>query len=1044
MLAGPGAGKTRALVELYAGLVREGAPRSRILVLTFSTAAASEIARRVDSELTDSYDRAWISTFHSFCWRLLREHRPQPDRLLIGGFQEWAAMRRTLDEIDPQRLGPFAPERVRRSEAFAQDVLAFVALLKQNLEYPATFALRAETSGSPRMRALAAIYADYQAGLERGGLVDFRDLVAGAVDLLTLEPEAVSFDYVLVDEFQDVDPAQFRLLRSLAPPARRPRLVVVGDPDQSIYGFRGTVPRLLTHELLDVYRPATLELEVSHRCPPAVLEAAERLLAATQPQRPARALRSLQPPGPAITVAREGNSVDEAFFVAREIRRLIIEDGRRPSDFAVLLRSTTTLSAPFEEALRALDVPHEVRGLGALARNQSVRFLLTYLRALAEPDAPDTLERLLSSGLVGVEQRTVGRLRRHAIESGRPFPKVVRRLMYLLEEREEKGVSSPDPGEVPPQAAEGVAREPDYLQYLTPPEIESLRAALAAYDRLRRRADGLPLAALAYAILIETGMLRRLLKQGEGVADLRATVQGLTELEEVTARLTGKKPSLADLAPRLESLVARAVDDAEAASGTREAVQVLTVHQSKGLEFPIVFLAGFAHGVFPLAARPHPLLDTGDQRWLESSLTGFQPSWPRDESEQLAEEARLAYVGMTRARERLYLTYAAEYDDPAGPSPFLELAAPHAEERADTRAAGLARPQEALTEQEVEAVLALHRAAITAADQPGLAALGVDLAFVCSPDSGQPFQPQLTPPTEVAPGHFSATALNDYLKCPRLYWYNHHPGLAATPRSVEMERGSFLHEVLEEFHRRESEWRPLPVEAQRHWLEDALQVHLEEYLAGVEGVLERKAEEQEVRRILENYVRFATSAQPIRRLGTRATELKFTLDLDGAEIHGKIDRINDTGEGTCEVVDYKTGRGHGADRTYDAYFGPELHDVQLALYYLACREGTGPDGERIDLDPRWLSLWYPKDWVYNSMRQVLFAVGEPAPGVRDWVQKPLTEGDLARGREVVLTAVRRIREGDFRPTPRDVVGTCLSYFGCPHATICPRVGAPVE
>ena len=151
--------------------------------------------------------------------------------------------------------------------------------------------------------------------------------------------------------------------------------------------------------------------------------------------------------------------------------------------------------------------------------------------------------------------------------------------------------------------------------------------------------------------------------------------------------------------------MARAVDDAEAAPGTWEAVQVLTVHQSKGLEFPIVFLAGFAHGVFPLAARPHPLLDAGDQRWLEGSLTGFQPSWPRDESEQLAEEARLAYVGMTRARERLYLTYAAEYDDPAGPSPFLELAAPAADQLADTRAAGLARPEEALTEQEAEAVL---------------------------------------------------------------------------------------------------------------------------------------------------------------------------------------------------------------------------------------------------------------------------------------------------------------------------------------------------
>ncbi|MEP7105430.1 MAG: PD-(D/E)XK nuclease family protein, partial [Chloroflexota bacterium] len=637
-----------------------------------------------------------------------------------------------------------------------------------------------------------------------------------------------------------------------------------------------------------------------------------------------------------------------------------------------------------------------------------------------------------------------------------------RRPVYSPAKPDQGTGSSPLVREVPPAKpeAEGSAispeppirRDPDYVQYLSDPELDILHGALAAYHRLRARVDRLPLAALAYAVLIETGILRRLLaldleagERAEALADLRATTQGLAELETVTERLTGTRPTLADLGGRLESMVARAVDDAEAAPATRDAVQVLTVHQSKGLEFPVVFLAGFAHGVFPITARLHPLLDADDQRWLETRLAGFRPSWPRDQEEQLAEEARLAYVGMTRARDHLYLTYAAEYDHPAGPSPFLELAAPEAAERVETRAPGAdADPAQALTMQEAEAVLALHRGALTEADQACLRTLGVDLAFVCSPSSGTPFQPQLAPPTGVAPGHFSATAINDYLKCPRIYWYNHHPGLASPPRSVEMERGSFLHEVLEQFHTREAEWRPLAVDAQRHWLEDALEALLEEYLAGVEGVLERRAEEQEVRRILDNYVRFATSAQPIRRLGTRATELKFTLDLDGAEIHGKIDRINDTGEGTCEVVDYKTGRGHGADRTYDAYFGSELYDVQLALYYLACREGLDPEGNRIDLEPRWLSLWYPKDWVYGSMRQVLFAVGEPAPGVREWVQKPLSPEDLARGRRTVIGAIQRIRDGDFRPLPRDVVGTCVSFFGCPHAAICPRVAAPAE
>ena len=125
---------------------------------------------------------------------------------------------------------------------------------------------------------------------------------------------------------------------------------------------------------------------------------------------------------------------------------------------------------------------------------------------------------------------------------------------------------------------------------------------------------------------------------------------------------------------RLDSLVARAVDDAEAAPRLRDAVQVMTVHQAKGLQFDVVFLSGFAQGLFPLAARPHPLLDEDDQRWLERSLPGFRPSWPSNPPEHAAEEARLAYVGVTRVRRRLYATFADEYDAKAGPSPFLDPA----------------------------------------------------------------------------------------------------------------------------------------------------------------------------------------------------------------------------------------------------------------------------------------------------------------------------------------------------------------------------------
>jgi DNA helicase-2/ATP-dependent DNA helicase PcrA len=1070
LLAGPGAGKTQALVDLYTALVETGrAGRGEILVLTFSNAAAGEIADRLDERLRDSYDEAWISTFHSFCHRLLRDHRPDPGRLLMSGFQEWVAMRRTLVEIDGSGLG--ALDRVARTDGFAQDALAFVALLKQNLIHHREVSLLALTSGTPRLQALAAVYTAYQTRLDAAGLRDFRDLIADTIGMLDALPDVLQryrakFRYVLVDEFQDVDPAQFHLLRTLAPPGRGgsdPRLLVAGDPDQSIYGFRGTVPRLLAEEFGRVYGGREAVLDVSHRCPPAVLDAGARLLTATQPARgdgrPFASARAENGAGPAVRVAREATAVDEAFFVAREIRRAMLEDpGLRPGDFAVLLRSTTTLSAPFEEAIRALDLPYEVRGVGTLARNEVVRFLLTYLRAVHEPDEPESLERLLASGLSGVGPRAAGRLRRHAIEQGRAFPKVVNRLLYWLHATDPEAwplpwSDSPSPSEVEGRGGGDEERPdpgpgPDYAAYLTPDELRSLHAAITAYAEVRRKAGRLPARALAYDVLIEAGVMERVLhlplpeaERQEALAELRSALGAFDQLDEVWMRLHGEPPMLADVAPRLDSLVSRAVDDAEPAARTRDAVQVLTVHQAKGLQFEVVFLSGFAQGLFPLAARPHPLLEEEDQRWLERRLPGFRPSWPSKPEEHAAEEARLAYVGITRPRRRLFITYADEYDGAAGPSPFLETL-PDLPLTELTRSEARLDAGSVLTMAEAETLLA--GLTLSGPERDRLAALGVDLGFVTDPEAGRPFEPYAIRPEGVDPGHFSPTSLNDYLKCPRLYWYNHHPGLVSPPRGVEMERGSFLHKVLEDFHSREAEWRHLAAELQREWLEAALQGHLEAYLERVDSVLDRRAEEQEVRRILENYIRFATSFQPIRRLGTLMVERKFTLWLDGSEVRGKIDRVNDTGDGTCEVVDYKTGRGRTAQHAYDDYFGPELADVQLLMYYLACRDGVDEDGRPIGLRPRFLSLWYPKDTVFGSMRQVLFPLGVAAPGVREWMQRAVSPEDLERGQATAVEAIRRIRAGDFAPAPRASVGTCLSWFGCPHAQVCPYGGQPPE
>src|SRR5207249_1077282 len=277
-------------------------------------------------------------------------------------------------------------------------------------------------------------------------------------------------------------------------------------------------------------------------------------------------------------------------------------------------------------------------------------------------------------------------------------------------------------------------------------ELDALHRAMVVRERLLGRARTLPVASLAYAVLIEEGAIGRLLdlelspeQREEAIAHLRSAIEGLESIELVHERMHGAKPLLADITGSLETLLAAAADDTEAAAGRLDAVQVMTVHQAKGLEFDVVFCSGFAHGLFPLAARPHPLLDAEDRAWLERYKVGFMPSWPSDPDGHIAEEARLAYVALTRARRRLYVTYADMYLRQAGRSVFLEMAEPEADSRELTRASSRLTPADVLLAREAEVLLAAHPSAVNQSALARAGALGLDVGFLTDPVSGEPF-----------------------------------------------------------------------------------------------------------------------------------------------------------------------------------------------------------------------------------------------------------------------------------------------------------------
>ena len=584
VLAGAGSGKTRVLTTRIAWLIKSGAaPPSRVLAVTFTNKAAREMLARLAAMLPVNPRGMWVGTFHGLSNRMLRAHHREaglpPAFQILDSQDQLAAVKRLARslQVDEDRIAP-------------RDLQEFINARKEE-------GLRAREieSRDELTRRYAELYAAYDAQCQREGAVDFPELLLRSLELLARNEMlrahyAERFRHILVDEFQDTNRLQYRWLKLLA--GGTSRLFAVGDDDQSIYAFRGARVGNMADFEREFHIAKVIRLEQNYRSQGNILDAANALIAHNR-NRLGKNLWTASGRGEPLRVFEGGSDADEARFIVEEVEALR-RDGGRLADAAVLYRSNAQ-SRVIEHALFRAAIAYRVYGGLRFFERAEVKHALAYLRLVASPEDDNAFLRVANFPPRGIGARTFEQLQDAARAGGTSLWQAA-------------------------QALGGRAA----------PALGAFRALL---ERLKAETAGLALAQCVEHVIAGSGLAAHYKSSREGTE----RIENLAELANAAAAFTEEERETESGAAvdRLTAFLTHAALEAgehQAGEG-QDALQLMTVHSAKGLEFDVVFLSGLEEGLFP----------------HEQSLT---------EHDGLEEERRLAYVALTRARERLYLTFA--------------------------------------------------------------------------------------------------------------------------------------------------------------------------------------------------------------------------------------------------------------------------------------------------------------------------------------------------------------------------------------------------
>lgn len=593
IVAGAGTGKTKTLTTKIAKLIHDGYSPYRILAVTFTNKAAQEMRERVEALVPGQSRNVWIHTFHSFGVRLLRQNAEK-----LGLTRDFAI----YDESEQKRLVTLLLEQmgVKEPKKEAGQIVSMISRAKDDCVSPEGLMTNATASGLDYCIRAAEIYKRYEQELHKAGALDFGDLLVKTLQLLK-EHEDVRdyyqqfFQYILVDEYQDTNHTQYLITRLLAEKHRK--LCVVGDPDQSIYSWRGANIRNILEFEKDFKDAKTITLEQNYRSTKVILDASNKLISKNA-KRKEKNLFTDKQRGDDIEVREAPTEGMEAVWVAQNIKALVEESGYSLNDIAVFYR-TNAQSRNFEETFRRYQIPYRLVGTVSFYNRKEIKDMLCYARLLINPDDNMSLLRVINTPARGLGKTAQERLLAYAQANG--------------------------------LSVYGALKAAQSVPELTP----MARRACMEFVRLVEgwRADMFVSSPtdVMHKILTTSGYeaaVKKDLAEGKD-PEAESRLQNLDELINAVKEYEERKeePSLSDFLQEVSLMTG--TDDSQAAEGG--AVTLMTVHLAKGLEFNAVFVTGLEEGLFPIN---------------------------RDDSDEMEEERRLCYVAMTRAREKLFMTYA--------------------------------------------------------------------------------------------------------------------------------------------------------------------------------------------------------------------------------------------------------------------------------------------------------------------------------------------------------------------------------------------------